>query len=157
CREHLVRFGGHAMAAGLELEEKSLPAFREAFNRCVAGILTRDQLQPVQKISAWIELAEADERLYQGLESLRPFGFGNPRPVWASSRVRVLGQPRILKEKHLKMRVVSGSAQREAIGFGLAAQPLPDGPLDIAFTLDLNSWMGRQTLQLNLQDFRASP
>ncbi|MBU1692649.1 MAG: single-stranded-DNA-specific exonuclease RecJ, partial [Verrucomicrobia bacterium] len=66
-------------------------------------------------------------------------------------------QPRILKEKHLKMRVVSGSAQREAIGFGLAAQPLPDGPLDIAFTLDLNSWMGRETLQLNLQDFRASP
>jgi single-stranded-DNA-specific exonuclease len=156
CRAHLVRFGGHAMAAGLELEEKFLPAFRETFNRRVAEIIPPEQLRPIQRIDAWIDLADADERLYQGLESLRPFGFGNPRPVWASSRVRVLGQPRILKEKHLKMRIVTGSAQREAIGFGLAAQPLPEGPLDIAFTLDLNSYMGRETLQLKLEDFRAS-
>lgn len=157
CRAQLVRFGGHAMAAGLEVEEKCVPAFREAFSRRVAECISPDQLRPVQKIDAWLDLADADERLYQSLETLRPFGCGNPRPVWAASRVRVLGQPRILKEKHLKMRVVSGSAQRETIGFNLAGQPLPDGPMDIAFTLDMNSWNGRETLQLKLEDFRPAP
>ncbi|HOW97809.1 MAG TPA: single-stranded-DNA-specific exonuclease RecJ [Kiritimatiellia bacterium] len=157
CRDSLVRFGGHAMAAGLELKEKNLAAFREAFNRRVSETVPPDQLRPVQRVDAWLDLADADERLFEGLQALRPFGCGNPRPVWASSRVRVLGQPRILKDKHLKMRVVSGSAQREAIGFNLAGQPLPDGPMDIAFTLDMNSYMGRETLQLKLEDFRPSP
>lgn len=157
CRDLLVRFGGHAMAAGLELEEKNLAAFREAFNRRVAEAIPPEQLRPVQRIDAWIDLADADERLFEGLQALRPFGCGNPRPVWAASRVRVLGQPRILKEKHLKMRLVAGSAQREAIGFNLAGQPLPDGPIDIAFTLDMNSWNGRETLQLKLEDFRPTP
>lgn len=155
CRNHLIRFGGHAMAAGLEIEAPSLPAFRAAFNQRVAVTLGPDQLRPVQNIDAWIELADADARLYQGLKHLRPFGFGNPRPVWAARRVRVLGQPRILKEKHLKMLVAAGGAQRQAIGFGLADQPLPEGPLDLAFTLELNTWMDRETLQLNVQDLRA--
>ncbi|MBP7829774.1 MAG: single-stranded-DNA-specific exonuclease RecJ [Kiritimatiellae bacterium] len=156
CRDHLARFGGHAMAAGLELEEKNLAALREAFSRRVADAVPPDRLRPVQRVDSWIDLADADERLFENLQALRPFGCGNPRPVWAASRVRVLGQPRILKDKHLKLRVVSGSAQREAIGFNLAGQPLPDGPMDIAFTLDMNSWMGRETLQLKLEDFRAS-
>jgi single-stranded-DNA-specific exonuclease len=156
CSDLLTRFGGHAMAAGLDVQVAKIDAFREKFNHVAAKALEGVDLRPVQKIDAWIDLREADERLLEGLDRMRPFGLGNPTPVWGSRGVRLAGQPRILKEKHLKMLVASGAAQLEAIAFGLGQHKVPAGLIDIAFQLDRNSYMGRESLQLKVQDFRAA-
>ena len=87
---------------------------------------------------------------------MRPFGLGNPAPVWGSRGVRLVGQPRVLKEKHLKMRVANGAAQLDAIAFGHGQREISAGLIDIAFQLDKNTYLGRESLQLKVQDFRAS-
>jgi single-stranded-DNA-specific exonuclease len=157
CADLLTAYGGHAMAAGLEIEERRLEAFRRRFSEVIAAHIGADQLKPVQRVDGWVTLEEADEALREAQDRLRPFGVGNVTPVWAISGARVEGPPREVGKGHLKMRLVQGATAREAIGFGMAGRTLPAGPLDVAFTLKLNHYQGRRILQLHLQDFRATP
>ncbi len=156
CDHHLVKFGGHQMAAGLEIEQSQINAFRQSFNRVVHETVKREDLVPIQKIDAWIDLGQADHYLMDALEQLKPLGEGNPPPVWAVADARVLGQPRVVGNKHLKMTLTTGGAQREAIGFGMAKRTLPDSPLNIAFQLSRNHYVDHNSVQLHLQDFEAA-
>ncbi len=154
CSGLLKQFGGHAMAAGLEVEEQNLDAFREQFNAFAAGQLKEADLRPVLHIDQTIKLAEADAALLEGLRRTGPFGQENSEPVWAVLGVNV-ADSRILKEKHLKLSLSDGHTRLDAIGFNMA-EKLPAGPVDIAFTLQENTWNGRTTLQLNLKDLRPA-
>jgi len=154
CSDLLTQFGGHAMAAGLELELKNIDAFKERFNVFAAEQLKGTDLEPVLQIDCAIKLAEADSALMDGLKRTGPFGQDNPEPVWAVCGVHV-ADSRILKEKHLKLTLSDGATRIDAIGFNLA-EKLPSGPVDVAFTLHENKWNGRTTLQLNLKDIRLA-
>ena len=81
---------------------------------------------------------------------------GNPTPVWAALGVRVVGPPRTLKDKHLKLVVSSGAQQFAAMGWDMGGREVPDGPIDIAFQLKENRYGGRVSLDLILQDFRPA-
>jgi single-stranded-DNA-specific exonuclease len=154
CTDLLKQFGGHAMAAGLEVEEQNLEAFKVRFNEAVAAQIKGADLQPILEIDRTVTLAEADEALMDGLKRTGPFGQDNPEPVWAACGVNAVDS-RILKEKHLKLTLSDGKTRREAIGFNLA-EKLPAGPIDVAFTLQENSWNGRTTVQLNIRDIRPA-
>ncbi len=154
CSNSLKQFGGHAMAAGLDIEEKNLEAFKEQFNAFAAEQLKEADLRPVLKIDQEIKLSDADAALMDGLKRTGPFGQDNPEPVWAILNAHV-ADSRILKEKHLKLALSDGNSRIEAIGFNMA-EKLPSGPVDIAFTLQENTWNGRTTLQLNLKDIRPA-
>ena len=156
CSDQLLRFGGHAMAAGLELKAEAVDAFRKKFNQVAAGVLDGADLRPVQTVDAWLNLGEADQSMLDALDRMRPFGFGNPTPVFAARGLRVVGQPRIVGNGHLKMTLADGGVQRETIGFNLGERGVPEGLIDAAFQLQKNTYMGRETIQLNLQDFRSS-
>ena len=156
CSDLLVRHGGHAMAAGLQVEETNIDAFRQRFHAVAQAVLKPDDLCPEQRIDAWISLREADRNLLECLAQMQPFGLGNPKPVWAVQGARVLGAPRVLKEKHLKFEVLEGNMRLDAIAFNMAEQGLPDGPIDVAFQLDLNQFNGRESIQLKVQDVRPS-
>ncbi len=157
CEGHLVRFGGHTMAAGLDIQASAVEAFKAEFNRVAAKELKGVDLRAVQNIDAWVELGELDDVFQDALDRMRPFGLGNPTPTFAVRGVKIVGQPRILKDAHLKMPVASGGVQREAIAFNMADREIPAGPVDIAFHSQRNEYMGRVTLQLNVQDFRPTP
>ena len=107
-------------------------------------------------IDAWIRLDEADESLLSFIDTLKPLGSGNRAPLWAVSSVNLAGPPRIVGKNHLKMMIVSGSTQIEAIAFGMADQPVPEGPIDMVFEFEENLFRGRRSLQLNVKDFRSS-
>jgi single-stranded-DNA-specific exonuclease len=154
CAGLLEQFGGHDMAAGLEVEERNLEAFKIQFNEAVASQIQGADLQPVLEIDRAVPLCEADEALMDGLKRTGPFGQDNPEPVWAVCGVQAVDS-RILKEKHLKLTLSDGKTRREAIGFNLA-EKLPDGPVDVAFTLQENSWNGRTSIQLNIRDIRRA-
>ncbi len=156
CGDLLRRFGGHAMAAGLEVEGSKLAAFCERFNEVATRALAGSDLRPVQTVDAWVDLREADEPLIASLQRMQPFGFGNPTPVLAARGVRVVSTRPVGNGKHLKMTVASGATQRDAIGFHLGEQKVPDGPVDVAFHLQTNTFNGRTSIQLNVQDIRAS-
>jgi single-stranded-DNA-specific exonuclease len=144
------------MAAGLEVERENLGAFRRAFHDVAEAALSGRDLRPVLRIDAWVEMGDADERLLGALSRLRPFGCGNPTPVWGVRSVRVTGKPRVLKGKHLKFYAAQGSLERECIAWNMADRELPEGPIDLAFQLGLNRYKGRETLQLTVKDFRPA-
>lgn len=156
CDEYLIQYGGHTMAAGLEIKHENVDAFREAFNRAAVEALADKELRPTQRIDAWLGLGEIDNWLFDSQQVIRPFGHSNPSPVWASSDLRVV-RHRVVGRGHLQMTVASGGVQLDAIGFGLGEREVPAGPIDLAFQLKKNFYMGRETLRLDIQDFRVAP
>jgi single-stranded-DNA-specific exonuclease len=160
CAEHLTRFGGHRHAAGLSIEPARLPAFQAAFESVAAAALKDEDLTPRCRVDAVLNPGEVDEGAAQAMEALAPFGHGNPEPVFASRRL--VARPRVLKSKHpgapghLKL-AIEGERPLEAIGFGMADQVgLTEGPIDLAYQLNLDEWNGVRRLQLKLKDILPS-
>ncbi len=156
CSGCLEACGGHASAAGLALRRADLPAFRTAFNAAAGSRLRGMDLRPVQRVDAWVELPDLNEELLLALDQLQPYGQSHPAPVLAARRLRVEGSPRIVGARHVKFAVTDGNVRQEAIAFGRAGTPLPQGTLDLAFQLQRNTWQGATTLQLNVQDWRPA-
>jgi single-stranded-DNA-specific exonuclease len=155
CGEHLLKFGGHKQAAGLTIDQETLEAFMDGFDDVVAGLLTEDDLTPVLQVDAELSPAEITTDLVKLTAALRPFGMGNPEPLFMLRNARLV-QSRILKEAHLKLRLEAGGRQFEAIGFGMAGRELGSGEVDLVFVPELNVWNGRESLQLRLKDIRPS-
>ena len=142
----IIRFGGHAMAAGLTLLEHDLDRFRAAFERAVA-----DMVEP----SALTRTIETDGALEASLMNLNAatlieaetWGQGFPPPVF-SDRFEVRNQ-RLLKEKHLKLALVKDGASFDAIWFN-RAEPLP-ARVTAAYRLDINEYQGVRRIQLMVE------
>ena len=160
CRDHLVRFGGHARAAGMDLRAADLEDFRAAFAREARHALEDAPLRPELRIDLEVELGDVDDDVHRYLEYFGPFGIGNPRPVLLARGVRTAGPSRVVGSGHLKMQLVQGPHRLEAIGFGLAERIRPDdmgeGPLDVVFQVRENHYRGRRTLQARLLDVRPA-
>ena len=155
CAALLPRYGGHAMAAGLEVARDRVGEFRRLFFEAISRRVTLADLQAVLRVDAWIALGEADDRLLEAMAGLRPCGQGNPEPVWAVRGVRILS-PRRVGERHLKMTVEEGGVRRDAIAFGFGDRDIPEGRVDVAFELKENTWNGTTSLQLQVRDLRPT-
>jgi len=156
CEHHLNKFGGHMMAAGLEVKPGSLDAFKTDYNKAVSATLTEVDLSPIQHIDAVVAADELGWDFLEQLKRLRPFGQDNPEPVWALLNARVSGSPRVVGQKHLKLVLASEGEQFDAIAFNYALSDLPAGKIDVAFTLKENHWNGNTSLQLQVQDIRPA-
>lgn len=156
CRQFLLTYGGHAMAAGLEIKREQCDDFRTAFNQAVKVELEGRDLRPIQRINTWITLDQANDSLFAAMEALRPFGQDNPVPVLAVRGVRIQGQPRRVGVNHLRFMVGDGRTSRPAIAFRMADIVIPEGAVDVAFTFQKNNFMGNETLELNVQDIRKA-
>jgi single-stranded-DNA-specific exonuclease len=156
CSSHLRRYGGHAMAAGLEVDHERIPEFAARFNEVCAQTLSHVDQRRQLLVDAWIQPGDIGDALYHDQNRLRPFGHSNPLPVWAIHNVTPAFAPRVIGGKHLKIIFPMAGKQREAIGFGMGDRHVPSGPLDIAFNLILNRYNGQEYLQLHLQDFRPA-
>ncbi|MFA5687793.1 MAG: single-stranded-DNA-specific exonuclease RecJ [Kiritimatiellales bacterium] len=154
CADLLKQYGGHSMAAGLEVQAENLDAFKIRFNAAAAAQLQNIDLQPVIEINSTVSLADISPAMLDGVKRSGPFGQDNREPVWAVFGVTA-EDCRILQDKHLKLTLSDGIEMRDAIGFNLA-EKLPAGNIDVAFTLQENVWNGRTTLQLHIKDIRTA-
>jgi single-stranded-DNA-specific exonuclease len=102
--ELFTKFGGHRQAAGLTLRAADIEAFRERFHTHAAALLTPDDLRPVYRIDAEASFASLSERCISALQSLGPFGFGNPAPIFYCAGAEVAAPSKALKEgKHFNV------------------------------------------------------
>jgi single-stranded-DNA-specific exonuclease len=155
CSEHLIRFGGHKYAAGLTIDEGTLEEFTARFDEVAAGLLLEDDLLPEVRIDTELNPGDISLDTAEQVASLEPFGSGNPRPVFLLRGVKVM-EKTVLKGRHLRMTVAAEGACFEAMGFSMAGR-IPDAEcLDLAFSLDVNTWKGRSTVRLRLKDARES-
>ncbi len=153
------RFGGHAQAAGFALPAARIPDLEARFENHARALLRPEDLEPTLRVDGELDMGEIDWRLHEEVCGLEPFGSGNPKPVFMARNVRLAAPPRILKEKHLKLRVMQEGKSFDALAWRQAerAGDLESGQLlDLAFTLDANVYQGVSTLQLVLRDLRRS-
>jgi single-stranded-DNA-specific exonuclease len=161
CRDLLDKFGGHSHAAGLSIRRECIAEFRRRLNEHAASCLTQEDLTPMLGIDAEVGAGALGFQLSQDLSALEPFGAGNPRPVLVTRGFRVLSEPQIIKEQHLKLRL-AGEDNRpiEAIWWRgmeeVEQTPRPNQRIDLAYELEANRWNGDIRLQLNVRDMRDS-
>jgi single-stranded-DNA-specific exonuclease len=167
CPEVFSRFGGHAHAVGCALPVEKIPELRSRLDAFARQRLTPQDFVPVLHYDAEISLDDVKHDFWMLQQKLEPFGSGNPVPVFVARNANLVQPPRVLKEKHIKLRVVAGNPgpngnqfQRghDALGWRmaerLAQEPLPLGSLlDLAFTVDYNEHPEFGGVQLNLLDF----
>lgn len=160
CEDLLEQFGGHEFAAGLTLTEKNLTEFRRRMNELAFTDLSENSFEPELTIDAKLDLGEVDMKFWKLLSQFEPFGPGNLRPIFVSEGVKVVGEPTIVGNGHLKMRVKQeNSGVFDTIGFNMH-EYLPGvrngNPFKVAYVIEENNWNGRRTLQLRLKDIHIS-
>lgn len=153
------RYGGHAQAAGFTLKADRIGELaRRLENYCRARLRPQD-LEPILRVDAEISLTDIDKSLFQELQRLDPFGFGNPTPVFAVRELQLVEAPRVLKEKHLKMKLGQGAKSFDALAWRKAGQgpALSRGQrMNVAFTLEENTFREKTALQLIVKDLQLS-
>ena len=159
CGEHLIRFGGHEMAAGLRIETDRIDAFSEAFEAYAHATLDHDTLEHVLDIDAETRIGDFSTRVMKELNFLEPFGAGNPKPVFAARGVKLIAPPRKVgaRNDHLQLSISDGSKAVRCIGFGmgpLEKKLLETDTFSVAFEPQYNTYNGRTDLQFVLSDIQ---
>jgi single-stranded-DNA-specific exonuclease len=172
CAELFTRFGGHSHAVGFSLPAARVPELRAHLDAYARARLTLADFEPRLSFDAELSLDQVTPELFQALQRLQPFGVGNPQPVFVARAVRMVAPPRVLKEKHVKLKLAAAENREpttgnwrnaitfDALGWNLAercqqAALLPGDFLDIAFTIDNNDHPDYGGLELSMRDFKV--
>jgi single-stranded-DNA-specific exonuclease len=160
CSEHLIQYGGHAYAAGLNIEEGRVDDFRKAMNKVGDQYLTEDCLVAELKVDATLKMEDITQEFYGEMESLEPFGQMNKVPIFISRDVRARDVKFVGREdNHVRFRAFQGKQYRNVIGFNLAHafQSIEaNEPVDVVYELRRNTWGGRNSIEMKLLDLRNS-
>jgi single-stranded-DNA-specific exonuclease len=156
CDDLLVSGGGHQMAAGLTLRRENLEAFRERFAAYLEANAPADLFTPRLEIDLVATLAEINLDLLESYDLVHPMGMGNPAPLFMSRGVRLAEEPRVLKEKHLRLPLQQNGARVEAMWFNAAHLELPPEPWDMAYRISRNVYRGRSSVSLTIEALRQS-
>ncbi|MEM6283968.1 MAG: single-stranded-DNA-specific exonuclease RecJ [Chloroflexota bacterium] len=147
-------YGGHTMAAGIEIDTEHIDDFRRGLSISVRAQLTGLDLTPSLQIDRYMTLAEIDETLVKDVARIAPFGAGNPPLTLATTgltikRSRQLGST----DKHMEMTVEDDvGTQRRVVWWN--ADEIPSGRLDMAYTIRENTYRGKREIQIELLDYR---
>lgn len=142
----ILKFGGHAMAAGLTIRERDFAKFQRAFDELVDQLLPLEARQ--QSLAVDGALGEGDLNLNSArLLAEGVWGQGFPAPIFAN-RFQIL-ESRLLQDKHLKLTVGNGSQRIDAIRFNETTIPTADDTL--AYVLDINHYNGIERPQLRIE------
>ena len=168
-----TRYGGHSHACGFSMPSANVVQLRTELDAFARNRLTTADFEPTLQVEAELHLSEVTPVLYQMLSLLEPYGTGNHEPAFTARNVRLLAPPKILKDKHIKLKFKAdenGSKDRRtenrelrtvlnALGWNMADR-LQESPLlagdaiDIAFTIGHNDHPDFGGLELTLRDFK---
>ena len=168
--ELFLRFGGHAHAVGFALRSENVPELRRRLNEYARQKLSAEDLQPVLEFDGELTMEQIAPRFWESYRALQPFGMGNPEPVFVARGVPLMGEPKVMREKHMKLKLrrytdsQPGALARglDALGWRMAhrleAEPLAGGDaVDLLFRIEQNTHPDfGGGLQLVLSDFRRT-
>jgi single-stranded-DNA-specific exonuclease len=160
CADLLEGFGGHAHAAGLAVRRENVGELRRRLNEHAARVRCEEDGVPCLEYDTELEADALSLELCAELEALEPFGAGWPRPVFVTRGLKVVGEPRVVKERHLKFGVLAADGRvHDCIWWGgaekVAATPRPGQGIELAYAVEANCWNGMTRLQLVVEDMRA--
>ena len=156
--KYLEKYGGHEMAVGLSLKKDKFKEFSEKFEEIAKNAHT-EEIISVVKIDKEITLKDITKETVESLKSLEPFGEANKTPIFIYKNLRIDSIRALTEGKHLKITLKDGNSIINAIGFNLGAlanEYLIGDKVDVLGILELNSYGGVDTVQLNIKDIRKS-
>ena len=158
CDEIFEKYGGHSMAAGFTIKGENLRQFRENLTVLAENDVVEESFGSVLDIEQEISPTWLNQESISFLNSLEPFGQGNPTPTFLSRGMSVLGAKTVGKDKtHLKLTLEKNDYVYDAIAFRQGhSLNTARGIVDIAYTAGMNYWNGKETMQLTVQDFKRS-
>lgn len=156
CREHIVRGGGHAMAAGVSVTEAKFDIFRTTFCEAARKALSEESLTAVLELDAEVKLSEFTLEFLQNFRLMEPFGQRNPEPVFLCRGVMPRLPGRLMKEKHLRVMLTQDGASMEARWFNAPLKDMPKPPWDVAMRVQRNHWRGEEQWQITLDAVRSA-
>jgi single-stranded-DNA-specific exonuclease len=160
CSHLLEQFGGHMHAAGMTIEIENIPKFRMAFDKIANRMLRPDQLVPEITIDLEIPISEISPKFYRIMKQMAPFGPHNMQPIFMSKNLQLGSEPKVLKEKHLKLELLDSETGMTitALAFGMAEQHLEDlkaeKSFDAVYSIEENTFRGQSTLQFYIRDLK---
>lgn len=158
CAELLVKYGGHAAAAGFTIENRNLAAFQARLTELAHEQLADKLLRKTLSIDAEINLRGVTYQLVKDIQELQPFGYNNPTPRFMTKGLLVKHQTVVGRDGgHLKLKLFDGKRVWDTIGFGMGYIWPPQIKLtkvDAVYNLEFNTWNGQTSLQLNLKDIK---
>ncbi len=158
CADLLLRHGGHALAAGFTVANENVPLLRERLMQAAHDAFNHRTLTPTLYIDARLSLGHTTLELADKLASLEPFGHHFDPPLFMSMGLSV-HYPKVLKERHLRMRLVEPPHQAvEAIAFDKAhfLSTWSGEKVDVVYRLTVNEYQGRREPRLQIEDIRLS-
>jgi single-stranded-DNA-specific exonuclease len=155
CRDCLDGFGGHQLAAGIEIQENNIPEFQKRFDTAVSRCTSDSDFIPVLQIDCHLEFDSIHDRLMDELEKLEPYGQNNSVPIFITHNVTVQSS-RIVGEYHRQLVLGQSTTKGEklisAIQFNVDPnQPLPRELKRMAYRLRWNYWNGNRTPQIIIE------
>jgi len=163
CSEYLIKYGGHAQAAGARVKIENIEKFYRKLNSNIEKIMVDRKIIPEIRADLILKAQEIDWELLLNVKKMEPFGEGNPEPIFLTEgvlveEVRVVGNT----SRHLKIMLrdsQNGPKLLEAVGFGMGERisSLKQGDkINILFNLSEDRWNGNSKIQLKLVDFKKS-
>ena len=159
-KDLLLNFGGHPMAAGLSMQADKLNAFKKGLSKAIEEQLGEVVIEePSLQIDAWLELNEINFKLANALESLAPFGAGNPELILATRNLGLKSVKEIGKTKEHRRVVVAdeNGAKQDLLWWNSADEEIPEAEakIDVAYSLRASTYGGQRQLTLQLQELRV--
>ena len=157
--EHLAKFGGHELAAGLSVTRGNLEAFKQSIWKYAKEVLSSGSIVPTAEGDCELFSEDVSMELAEQLRFLEPFGVGNPVPVFVMKELSVIEATSISAGKHTRFILSKDGRQFQAICFGKMLSQLDlfvGDTVDVMFNLDINEWNGRKTLQLITREIALS-
>jgi single-stranded-DNA-specific exonuclease len=161
CSDILEQFGGHSAAAGLQMKSDRVGELRERLNSGASKVFFGNEPERVLAIDAPVAASTVTLELHSELAKLEPFGQGNPKPVFSTKGLMLRGEPFVMKEKHLRLNLVDSDGRRhEAVWWSgveqLSGRTLCAGDyIELAYSLETNTWQGQTRLQLVVKELKA--
>jgi single-stranded-DNA-specific exonuclease len=158
CEEYLESYGGHAQAAGLKIRQENIEKFKAAFEQAINDLAQPEILIQKLAIDSDLDFTAISGNLIDELESLRPFGVGNPEPLFLSSDVQVVSS-RIVAKRHRRMTLRQSSASNsplfQAIQFNVDGDRMREENFTrLVFRLRWNRWNSQKTAQIVVEDLQ---
>lgn len=158
CMDTIEKFGGHSMAVGITVRKEKFKRFREEFEK-IAQTAHIDEIMPVIQVDSKIEIKDIDKEMVESLKQLEPFGEGNRMPVFVFKNLKIDSIRALSEGKHLKLTLKDNNTIIGSIGFNLghlAEEYRIGDKIDVVGVLEINSFNGVDSLQINMKDMMRS-
>lgn len=158
CQDTIEKFGGHSMAIGITIKKDNFDKFANELEQ-IAKDSKIDEIVPIINVDAKINLNQVSRETVESLKQLEPFGEGNKTPIFALKNLKVDSIRSLSEGKHIKMTLKYGNSVVNAIGFNLgylADEYRIGDKIDVVGTLEINSFNGVDSLQINVKDVMKS-